>query len=55
MRSNKYDTVPTTDHEQPYIRDFAFYKSRFTTKHKDIKNKLREFGVIVDKFADSQS
>jgi len=35
---------------EPFIKDFAFYKTRFTNKHKEIKVKLRDFGVIVDRF-----
>jgi hypothetical protein len=35
---------------EPFIKDFAFYKTRFTNKHKEIKTKLREFGAIVERF-----
>ncbi len=38
--------------EQPFIKDFAFYKNRFATAHKQIKVKLRDFGVIVERFQD---
>ena len=38
----------------PFIKDFAFYKARFSTKHKEIKNKLRDFGTLVERF-DSQA
>jgi hypothetical protein len=34
----------------PFIKDFAFYKARFTSKHKEIKSKLRDFGAMVDRF-----
>ena len=40
-----------TSEDEPFIKDFAFYKTRFTNRHKEIKRKLREFGVIVDRFA----
>jgi hypothetical protein len=32
----------------PYIKDFAFYKAKFSNKHKEIKVRLREFGTIVE-------
>ena len=35
---------------EPYIKDFAFYKNRFAAKHKEIKAKLREYGAIVERF-----
>ncbi len=35
---------------EPYIKDFTFYKSRFANKHKEIKQKLREFATMVEKF-----
>ena len=31
-------------------KDFGHYKLRFTNKHKDIKNKLRDFGSMVERF-----
>lgn len=40
----------STREEQPFIKDFAFYKSRFATAHKQIKAKLRDFAVIVERF-----
>lgn len=37
---------------EPYIKDFAFYKSRFAGKHKEIKMKLRDYALIVERFID---
>ena len=39
-----------TNNNEPYIKDFAFYKTRFAAKHKEIKTKLREYGAIVERF-----
>ena len=36
--------------DSPYIKDFAFYKTRFGEKHKEIKLMLREFACIVERF-----
>ena len=35
---------------EPFIKDFAFYKARFSMKHKEIKAKLRDFGLMVERF-----
>lgn len=43
------------EESSPYIKDFAFYKSRFNTKHKEIKASLREFGTIVEQFQNKYS
>ncbi len=39
-----------THSNEPFIKDFAFYKTRFMSKHKEIKTRLRDFGVIVERF-----
>lgn len=40
----------STHSNEPFIKDFAFYKARFSLKSKDIKEKLRQFGAMVDRF-----
>ena len=52
--NRKQQSVVADNEEQPFIKDFAFYKTRFTTKHKEIKKALRDFGVIVERFASQQ-
>jgi hypothetical protein len=34
----------------PYIKDFTFYKARYSSKHKEIKGRLREFATTVQQF-----
>ena len=34
----------------PYIKDFTFYKARYSSKHKEIKGRLREFAATVQQF-----
>lgn len=39
------------EESSPYIKnDFTFYKSKFNTKHKEIKQSLHKFGAIVEQF-----
>jgi len=35
---------------QPYIKDFGFYKTRFAQKQKELKEKLRDFALLVENF-----
>ena len=43
-------TASAVNSNEPYIKDFAFYKSRFAIRHKEIKTKLRDYGAIVERF-----
>lgn len=47
--SARYDTHDE-EADSPYIKDFAFYKARFTAKHKEIQARLRDFALIVERF-----
>ncbi|CDW84213.1 UNKNOWN [Stylonychia lemnae] len=44
-----------THSNEPYIKDFAFYKTRFANKHKEIKHKLRDYALIVERFQDQSN
>ena len=44
-----------TQNNKPFMNDFAFYKSRFISKQKEIKQKLKEFSTMVDRFEQSNA
>ena len=35
---------------QPFIKDFGFYKQRFTENQKQLKNLLRGYSNLVDEY-----
>ena len=36
------------EEETPYIKDFTFYKSRFSQRHKAIQLKLKDFSKLLE-------
>jgi len=35
---------------KPFIKDFHFYKARFGGKHKEIKDMLRNYSSLIDRY-----
>ena len=35
--------------DRPYMRDFAFFRQKFSEKHRDTKNLLQKFGAMQDR------